>query len=243
MTLSVPHVHAKISLGPVSGIGRDAVQFTLNYRPPGGSIPVDPGSGSVAVDAFAAGINAFLNTAAGGVTSALSTYLSKSLSRLPGKVNIQLYAIPQDRVVALGAPFAVRNIDLTGLGLDGYPAEVAAALTYFGDLAGVPERGPGGTRPASSRRGRFFVGPLGVGTGVHDPDTGRVSVQSAFRTGVTAAAQQFLFGQLDQAAWRWVVFSRKLWETHEVAGVYMDDAFDTIRSRGEDTLTRTTVIF
>jgi len=127
----------------------------------------------------------------------------------------------------------------TGSGV-AFPAEVAVALSYRAELLS-------GTNPAR-RRGRIFIGPL-------DADAGGLNSydmvpSSTFRTALANAASDIIVaGQTDDA--RWVVFSPTLagpppWSegtleasSADVVAGYIDDAFDTIRSRGSRTTTRT----
>lgn len=244
MTLSVPHVKAHLVLNSKSGVSEDNAVWTLYYRPPGGSIPIDPGSGSVAVDNLAAAISHFLGSVPAGLTLSVVDFLAPSIMRgFPG-AELKLYAIPINPVQVLGPPFATRLITIPGTPpTGGFPAEVASCLTYHADLNGIPERGPNNTRPASSRRGRIYLGPLTGASGVANATTGWTTVATNFRDTALGAAGQFLKGEAGNASWQWVVFSKKNWEVHDVKGAWMNDAFDTQRRRGQDPTVKTSVTF
>lgn len=243
MALTVPHVKMTLELPTKSGIPADKPQISLYWRPPGGEIPVDGGSGTIIIDALAAAMEQWLTTAAPPSTDSMQNLLGPTIARAGAIALMKLYAIAKDRVQVLGPPFSVRNLAMTGVPpTDGLPSEVAACLTYFADLTGVPERGPNNTRPASSRRGRFYWGPLGTAH-VVDPATGVVSIGAPGRNIMLDSARTYLFGQASAASWRWVVFSKTLWEVFDVAGCAVDDAFDTQRRRGEKPTVRVKSIF
>lgn len=137
-------------------------------------------------------------------------------------------ADPEPRV-----PQDTENITLSvGVGA-AYPAEVAICLSYRGELLS-------GTNPAR-RRGRIFLGPLDVDSGT--TGTNETAVSSTARSTIATAANTMVTTGLTDDA-QWVVFSPTLagpppWSeavveassTPVVAG-FVDNAFDTIRSRG-----------
>ena len=240
MALSVPHVKVHLQLNNKSGVNEDNTIWTLYYRPPGGTLPIDPGSGSVAVDNLAQALENFLSEVPTGFAESVSGYLAASVLHGANGATMKLYGIPTTPVAVLGPPIATRNLAVAGVETTtGLPTEVASCLTYHADLKGIPERGPNNTRPASSRRGRIFIGPLQWGCLEHDVNTGFARAHPTFRGVVTEAAAEHLFAEADNASWRWVVFSKKNWEAHEVAGCWMNDAMDTQRRRGQDPTVKT----
>lgn len=113
------------------------------------------------------------------------------------------------------------------------PNECAVCLSYRGVLTS-------GTNP-KRRRGRIFLGPLT--SDVVTAGTGDAFVTSAAMTTIATAADS-LNSAGDPGTWNWAVFSPTTagpepWSAGEllsatlpvVAG-YVDNAFDTIRSRG-----------
>lgn len=128
---------------------------------------------------------------------------------------------------------------VTGTG--GHPAEVAIALSY----SALPQSGANPAR----RRGRIFLGPLDA-AGTSSLNSSDVSVLAACRTAIANAAKTLIVNGTTQDA-RWVVFSPTTagpppWDepTLEAASVdvytgYIDNAFDTIRSRGYTPTART----
>lgn len=243
MTLSVPHVRVQLKFPCKSGVPADATMINLFYRPPGGTIPIDPGSGSVAIDNLAAIIGNFLNVQEVGQTETPGSLLGPSVLRGSVVVEMTLYQVPVNRGFS-GPPIALRLITLSGTApTNGYPNEVAIACTYHGDLTNIPERGPNNTRPASNRRGRFYWGPLNNTVSTIDASTGRVHVASNVAHGLLLAMDRHLHDEAAQASWNWAVFSRTLWQDFPVVGGAVDDAFDTQRRRGQDPIVREHLVF
>jgi hypothetical protein len=113
------------------------------------------------------------------------------------------------------------------------PAEVAICMSYRGTLVSGSN--------AARRRGRIFLGP--VTTDVLLQETGEIRVTSACTEGIADLANT-LMNAGDTSTWTWAVFSPTTagappWSAGEltaatlsvVAG-HVDNAFDTIRSRG-----------
>lgn len=119
------------------------------------------------------------------------------------------------------------------------PHECAICLSYSGPVAS-------GT-PAGRRKGRIFLGPWTIAT--LDDGTGDAIVDAGAAGAILAAA--VAFGEAGSGStYRWSVFSPTAagtppWTTVELAAgtlpvtdVYVDDAFDTVRSRGAAALNR-----
>jgi len=238
MTLASPLVRVQIGIGAYSGIPQDESQINLFFRPPGGEIPVDGGSGTVIIDALMDALESYINNIAPPATVAVGQALGSQTSRALGGIKVNLYAVPVERGFT-GPPFSTRSFqNISPAPADHLPSEVAAVTSYHADLTGIPEKGPNNTRPAASRRGRFYVGPLGGIVG-QDPETHRPFLSSTLRQALCESAAVYLFGMADAAGWRWHVLSRALWAGFEVSGVFCDDAFDTQRRRGEKAVART----
>lgn len=104
----------------------------------------------------------------------------------------------------------------------GLPAEVACCLSMK-----TADRSPRG-------RGRVFLGPLG--TNVMDDTTGVPRPTTAFRETMRDAAENVRTTSQDLT---WVIISQLDAEAKVVTGGFIDDAFDTIRSRGHAPTQRT----
>jgi len=119
---------------------------------------------------------------------------------------------------------------------DGLPNEVAICLSYRGALAS-------GVNPAR-HRGRIFLGPWDVS--VVDQGTGDTIVDVSVRNAIASAANN-LMGSTTSAGWPWAVYSPTTQQggaslvnsAFQVQAGWVDDAFDTVRSRGGQATTRT----
>ncbi len=126
----------------------------------------------------------------------------------------------------------------TGQGL---PNECAICLSYHAAPVSGLARG--------RARGRIYLGPFDVA--VLDSTVGDAIVDAGV-TGAIATAAEALLAASDPAHQQWIVFSPTdagappwssgdlLAGTRTVVGGWVDDAFDTVRSRGADALNRAT---
>lgn len=113
-----------------------------------------------------------------------------------------------------------------------YPSEVACCLSFAGDLEGVPEE-TGMTRPASRRRGRVYLGPLNVMCNQDAALNTEPRVDAATRLLILTSYQAMIdvLQGLPSSIFH-VVYSPTSGNTYTVKTAFVDDAFDTIRSRG-----------
>lgn len=131
-----------------------------------------------------------------------------------------------------GSPISVSSFTLDSVSsANPLPEEVAIALSIHGDLTGIPES-DGATRPAARRRGRLFLGPWSQDA-VAGPIGGHVYVNIPLQNTLVAAASNLL-DALFAADLQWHVWSRANAAVYPVVGGWLDNAFDTIRSRGAD---------
>ncbi len=122
------------------------------------------------------------------------------------------------------------------------PNEVAIALSFAADFAGAAEFA-GATRPRSRRRGRVFIGGLTTNPAKQTVNAGGLRPSINGRTTMLAAATSLtselgLLVGLDAAV---SVYSRTDGVLRRVVEYSVDDAYDTIRSRGLERTTRTSV--
>jgi hypothetical protein len=127
-----------------------------------------------------------------------------------------------------------------------FPSHTAAVLTLEGeDYNDVPVElpGPPVTRPMKRRRGRLYLGPLGI-------DAGTTAAQSDCKVdpnfiGVCAAAANRLNDAVialpDPIGW-WGVWSQADEVIYHLEAVSMDDRFDVVGSRKRLASTRTTTV-
>lgn len=165
------------------------------------------------------------------VATALDTFYTTLIALLAGSHawttgRLKVYDIAEptpraplyDDVLAIGGTPASTRL----------PAECAVCLSFQGDQTS-------GVRQAR-RRGRVYLGPWG--TAANDSTTGLIS------TGVTGAidtaATALLTASATDPDWAWIVWSPTTSTAVPVTNGWVDNAWDTVRSRGIDATTRVT---
>lgn len=124
-----------------------------------------------------------------------------------------------------------------------FPGEVAACLSFAGDIEGIPEES-GGTRPAARRRGRIYLGRLATTSGTAgitaNTVTPRINLGALAFGDVAMDEYEDLAAALSPApnSLLHIIYSPTSAAEHVVTVVSMDDAYDTIRSRGVDPTVR-----
>jgi len=153
--------------------------------------------------------------------------------RLSSDIHIDSYdlsdAMPRTPIAEFTSSLSV------GTG-DGLPNEVAICLSY---------RGPSASGVIAARhRGRIFLGPWDVM--VVDQGTGDTIVEASVRNGISNAAETLAQGAVSDGG-PWCVYSPTTNATQSlinsafaVDNGWVDDAFDTIRSRGGTAANRST---
>lgn len=134
------------------------------------------------------------------------------------------------------------TVDIPAIGADFRLVEEAAVCLSFAAE-------PGSGLHPRRRRGRIFLGPLR--SSVTEVVSGRLRVKAATRTQIAAAATELangisISGGSEQL--KWAIYSRRTDELgatlddsfHDVVSGWIDDAFDTQRSRGPAPTGRTT---
>lgn len=232
--------HGIVRLPHISGLPEDTVEVTFNLLT------------SAAVESpSSAPMQAFWNTVAAGSTHATGEYLGRCIDRSAGAASIEWYTIDDHLDGSSGIGSALPGAIFTlpaQTGSDEVPAEVASCLSYAGDLSSVPEvtplgpAGPAGDRhDRARRRGRMFIGPLTASVCIEAvAPKYEARVKAAFREDV---CNQFKVMVNAYAALgdEFCVWSRAAADFFPVTHAWMDDAFDTQRRRGVDTLLRTSV--
>lgn len=112
----------------------------------------------------------------------------------------------------------------------GLPAETAIRMSFSAALTNVGEEGPGGTRPASRKRGGVYLGPFTTPTMEQDA-FGETYVGGNFRTKILNAAAVFA-NSLNTSGQQLAVYSRMNGTAAQVKTIRIDNAFDTQRRRG-----------
>lgn len=223
-----------------SGLPEDVFENVVHYSVEEADAPTDL---ATAMQAF----RDFYIVDGPGQSTFLGNYISETVQRTTDACEIRAYFQPDlTGVTPMGSPVGqlafTMNPAATGSSL---PEEVAAVISYNGDLSGVPVSitnptpPPPTVRPQQRRRGRLYLGPLQANAGAEVTSEFRPS--TAFRTDATAAfvtmaqainalAQGETFG----------VWSKADAELYPAVAGYMDNAWDTQRRRGVDATTRTT---
>lgn len=223
MTYSANLYRLVVEFPVKSGLPRDAVVNTLHYTGP--ATPADSD-----FDTMAATIGHFFNSTATGAPGAVKDFLGNVHDVTSNAVTVSFYLMPTGGGPT-GPPVAVRHFTLGATGADTMPEEVAACLSFQGDLTGISEFGAG-TRPRARRRNRIYLGPLWSGTVTQDTTTKRTKVSTSLIQSAMAAAIQYLYTEAFAASWLWMVVSPTAITNTGVFQVAMDDAFDTQRRRG-----------
>lgn len=166
-------------------------------------------------------IKAFYNTTAPGNSAALINYMSSGT--ITGNWRAVAYdlADPEPRTPVRDETWTV----LVGGG-NPAPAECAVAFSYQGArLSGTPQ---------ARRRGRLFLGPWGT---AQIAGNGRVS--GLLQASIARCGKE-LITQSDAATdWSWVVWSPTDAAAVPILNGWVDDAWDTVRSRGPKPSART----
>lgn len=120
------------------------------------------------------------------------------------------------------------------------PSEVAICLSINGDLTGLNEE-DGLIRPKARRRGRVYLGPFTTGVVGEEATTQRTIVLTGTRTKILDSyelAKTMWDGAAGRRIVQHIVYSRASANVYPVVGISVDDAFDTVRSRGEKRVTK-----
>lgn len=227
---------ARVTLHQTSGLPEDDIVQDYAYTFPSGT------PANADFSALRGHIVDFLATDATGPTSAPSKWMSGIVDRTTS-AQFDVYAVP-DTVGNLGSPVYSSSFGplsaLVGTASN-LPSECAVVLSYNADLTGVLEES-GTTRPRARRRGRLYVGPLNQRVIDASDPTAIPRPTANFLTALRVGAKDYLFDAAALDGWEWAVWSRADWTMRDVVAVSTDDAFDTIRSRGEDATARTSLV-
>lgn len=219
----MPTVHTTVTLPHRSGLARDNVINSFTFD------TVDPLSPGL-YDEIRDSVEEFYNATDALVLVQVGRYINSSISRSTPPI-VRMYDVSAHMSGApAGSPVGTRafvaNLP-SSASETGLPNEVAVCLTMAADFGSDVEFGPG-TRPRARDRARVYVGPLNItaafsAVGITKPDTD-------FRTNLAEAGAR-LARRLGTA--NVVVWSRAAAATKPVTHVWVDDAFDTQRRRGE----------
>lgn len=215
------HLFLQAVLPYFTKLPKDVAVNTFHFRTPGDDLPAE------AADA-ASRVKIFYNDSVASMTHPLAYYMSPVIDRTTGACVIKVFDMadtkPRTPIYqegwTLGASASTK----------GLPNEVAAVFSFQGArMSGLAQ---------SRRRGRLFIGPLGeealsFGSASVFPNLAAGLVTN----GVKAAHNLAAAGSWDPI---WCVYSRVNTNLVTVTNGWIDNDFDTQRSRGPSATSRNT---
>lgn len=201
---------AQVSLPYESGLPEDQAVNTWTFN---------GGTDEASTTAIGVGLVAFYQ--------AITDYISEVVVRNQCSIKLYNTADPEPRT-----PIAEDLFDLTGVGANPLPEEVALCLSFRGALVS-------GEAPAR-RRGRVYLGPLTTTSMAEDTD-GHVRPVGGW-TGALNDGVVGLRSALTSASVQHVVWSRAGASFTPAVHYWYDNAPDTQRRRGPRPTQRTTVL-
>ncbi len=216
-------IRAQVTLTKRSNIPTDVVVNTWHFNTSGAIIPSDHANIASKLTAFYQAINTKLSPSLNinGMAHTIKQYLVTPGG--PGG--------PDD---VFGSPLDITNFTLSDPGASGFPAEVAVALSMKASTFNVSEE-VGATRPAARRRGRIFLGPMATSSSTPSATTLELRVENATQLLIRdqAVLMHTALGALSPAI-KPSVYSVADGLARAVVQYSVDNAFDTIRSRGPE---------
>lgn len=225
-----------VSLNPASGKEEDSVQNSFTFMFSGTQAPT-----GVQLAAIHNNLNEFYNVVPASSSLALCGFIGTSISRVAGAHRMTTYQVSgAPGQIVLGPPIDEFTFALgvVGAGATNIPNECAVTLSFHAQGAGLPEHAPGGARPKARTRGRIYLGPLATNSIEVETTTNRVVVSQGLRTTLASSAARML-AAFQTAGISWAVYSVVNANANLIIGGHVDDAFDTIRSRGQDPVLKT----
>lgn len=206
----MPGMKAQVRIPRDSGLPEDVSVNTLHWSWDAIAEPDPAVAGQQIVDKLSTFYSAF------------DQYLSNQNSN-PVEVRVYRMDDPEPR-----APVLVADLTPLSYGIGAYPSEVAITLSF----QGVKISGENQAR----RRGRIFIGPL-ADIGLSESGS-ELRVSSVIRTAIGDAAAD-LATILPGEDVAWTIYSPSNDNMVLVTDGWVDNAFDTMRSRGARPTART----
>lgn len=201
-----------------TGLPEDVVMNTFHF------ITANPQPTAGEIVALNTLLEAFYNTSSGVAGDALAGFMASLCSRVASVCTIDYFALsdPEPRLPVSSHPWTLAAADVSGY----QPTEVALCLSMQADpVSGIPQ---------ARRRGRVYLGPFN--NAVNDTTTGRPT--TALINSCVAAGNALLDGA-SPAGTPLAVFSRVGNAGAAVDNGWVDNEWDTMRSRGRRATTRT----
>lgn len=224
-----------VALNRISGIPTDASHNTFIFQNEA-SVPTEG-----EMDFCEAAVKGFYNNVHSPSTIPVAGFFAQCVSRVSNAHTMTFYGFEPGINDALGAPNKIINWTLQPINGNPvpYPPEVAVVLSLHANNSGFPEHAPGGARPKSRRRGRLYIGPLANSVAGTIGATQEQEVGQPYRDVLGGAAAALVAASMG-ASLPWSIWSRVNGSLSFVVGGFVDNAFDTLRSRGTDATARTT---
>lgn len=231
MTVVVPTYRMTVTMNRKSSVERDKVMNTWHFIAPSGT-PTSTDFGNM--------MNVYKE-----FLESIRSWFSATLAGQPDSLLVEFWKLTAEKPppgTGLGPPVSSGQMGwTTPPSTVGYPSEVSSCITLDGTTVLDAEHGTGGTRPASRKRNRKYVGPLAATAGSADPTTSEIRPTVTFRTALTNAILTHLINAAIAKGWALTGFSPTNWQTFPLKSVWVDDAFDTQRRRGEEPTIQTLV--
>ena len=195
-----------------SALAEDRVVNTWHFLTPSGTQ-------ETWMDQITAALNNFYNAANAGSTAKLTSLMSASMS---GLWSIRFYNIadPEPRV-----PLRTTNMTAFTPSTAALPHEVALCMSY----KAITQSGENVRR----RRGRIYLGPWSTPASVITTGGKPSNIANGVMQTIQSAGLALLNASEASADWSWALFSPSDNDAFIVKGGWCDDAWDTMRSRGE----------
>lgn len=205
-------VRAQVAIDHSSALPEDVVVNTFHFATATPPVPAELANITDALSDF------YRAASPGGSVGTLMQYMSRELGT---NAKIRLYNLddPEPRV-----PLTVIDMPWSPPASDNaLPEEVALCLSFHGtQVSGQDQK---------NKRGRVYIGPI---NGNANTISGRPTAALIARL---VAGADALMSDPDT---NWGVWSPTTLAFHTITGGWVDDAFDTIRSRGQAPLARST---
>lgn len=207
----MPNLLAQVSIPYDSGIPTDVTVNTFSF--------FVPTVNETALTAIADRLEAFYNDGNAYSGSGMKEILAGTINGTASRLKIYNRADAEPR-----APVYDELLTIAGIAQQALPAEVALCVSFRGPLvSGVP---------AARRRGRVFIGPLAVSAA--DTQSSGPTRPSTPAIQIALASMRALMDATDAVA------DFGVWSRTGAGGfttavhAWVDNAFDTMRSRGPD---------
>jgi len=178
---------------------------------------------------------------------AIDAYMpADSISATTGAHSAKVYSLADggpgaaddQTVLLVDDTFTTPALAATGVSARPHPSEVAVCLSMAANPTVSPEF-TGTTRPRSRRRGRVYLGPFINSGTTSETSNGGIRPIAAFRTALLNAAETLYDSLLALTVSAEIcVYSRTDGELRPITEFSVDDAFDTVRSRGVEATAR-----